>query len=151
MGRFMDPILQGTYFASATVKKGNVTYNDQRVMQVVTSKYTSVELSPFTNVGQITYSVYDYNENTPVSGSNIAIVPNNQSYYDFADLLSKAYFIGKTNSSGVVSFPDLPANRQYFCVLFDDNNNQISIWSGDRYFYINKGDNIETRLSVYKY
>lgn len=144
---YIEPLLQGTYLASTTVKKGNATYSDQRIIQIVTNKNTSVELYPFSNVGDVTVQLNDYYGENRVSGLNVGLVSAKEYRTGLANMVLNAISIQKSDSEGVVSFSEIPSSFEYYLFIFTDSNKELYYWNNG-YIYLNKGQKLRREVEV---
>jgi hypothetical protein len=113
-------LLEGTYEFYLWVIKDNRTYNTHEYFQVIAGNEKIIEVNPFLNVGSVTVSIVNVN-NEPVTGVNVALIPHpnfSNVNYIYDNLLKEAYFKGAVDSKGSVRIEKIPAEWEYSVLVY---------------------------------
>lgn len=113
-------LLEGSYEFYLWVKKDNRIYNSRGYFQVIAGNEKIIEVNPFRNVGNVTVSIVNTN-NEPITGVNVALIPHpkfSNINYTFESLLQEAYFTGVVNSNGSVRIEKIPADWEYSVLIY---------------------------------
>lgn len=113
-------LLEGSYEFYLWVKKDNRIYNSRGYFQVIAGNERIIEVNPFRNVGNVTVSIVNTN-NEPITGVNVALIPHpkfSNINYTFESLLQEAYFTGVVNSNGSVRIEKIPADWEYSVLIY---------------------------------
>lgn len=113
-------LLEGSYEFYLWVKKDNRIYNSRGYFQVIAGNEKIIEVNPFRNVGNVTVSIVNTN-NEPITGVNVALIPHpkfSNVNYTFESLLQEAYFTGVVNSNGSVRIEKIPADWEYSVLIY---------------------------------
>ncbi|MFR9166041.1 MAG: SpaA isopeptide-forming pilin-related protein [Dysgonomonas sp.] len=146
-------LLQDTYSYTVSAVKNGFAYSDSKTFQIIAGKKKTIESNPFANTGTITIRIlkYDYWENSRVPYSNLNVTINSNTYYpSLEEIISKAYFSGKTDGQGTVTFKDIPANYSFRIYLYE-NNKLVEPYDNYPNFSLETGEDIEKILEVWYY
>lgn len=113
-------LLEGSYEFYLWVKKDNRTYIDRGYFQVIAGNEKIIEVNPFLNIGNVTISIVNAN-NEPLTGVNIALIPHpkfSNVNYTFDNLIKEAYFAGAVDSKGSVRIEKIPADWEYSVLIY---------------------------------
>jgi hypothetical protein len=113
-------LLEGSYEYYLWVKKDNRIYNSHEYFQVIAGNEKTIEVNPFLNIGNVTVSIVNVN-NEPITDVNVALIPHpkySNVYYTFESLLKEAYFTGAVNSKGSVRIEKIPTEWEYSVLIY---------------------------------
>lgn len=118
-------VLEGDYYATCKVKVNGILYNSYEGFQVVNNSNKDVYLYPMMNV--MDYGVLVQNsKGENLVGINVAFLSHPHGLPDysppvFGKLINNAYWIKKTDSSGLVEFNNVPIGFSYSALIFWDS------------------------------
>lgn len=120
-GTWTGRLLQDTYYCTVIKKKGQISYKETKLVQVIAEENTILEISPFDNVGEISIQLENYNGN-PLPTLKMLLVPNENGNgrlpHDYLDVY---HFLANTDSMGKAKFSKVPAGVTYILAIYDEN------------------------------
>jgi hypothetical protein len=131
-------LLYGEYKYTISVKRGNISYGDSRMFQIVAGSDKLIEVKPFMNVSKVKLAIVNEFSGEVVPNINVGLSPTvqYQSIYSLEDFIKSSYFIKKTDFNGEVMFDGIPVGsiypRNYRLFVFEDASN----WEPVDYFLI---------------
>jgi len=125
-----EELLEGVYNFSIEAKKpgGKAPYRYSRSTQVIAGENKTVEVNPFEYSSKVTITLRDNYNYDPLASTDVLICPD--IYVNSLEEYKKmAYYTGKTNAEGVVSFNEIPYN--YYTIVYYIDNGRY--WTRDSY------------------
>ncbi|TAL68471.1 MAG: hypothetical protein EPN82_10800 [Bacteroidetes bacterium] len=125
-GEFKTTLIEGLYSISCQIPEGSLYFSDQRNFMAIGGENLSVPLKPFEQIGNLNFICYkNYNPFVPIANINVALLTksfNSQELKKMTlnDLLIYKHESKMTDSSGFVSFNNLPLYFTFSVVIYYD-------------------------------
>jgi|GEM_PF-2772282 len=118
-GELKTKLLEGEYLIEARIYKSLAYYSDVKALQMIGGLDRNFELSPYNNVGKLSFIIQN-SKRKNISNINVSLI---SIVFEFPkknlnDYLSYDFLTSTTDTSGQVTFNDIPDNYSFGLVVF---------------------------------
>ncbi len=121
-GEFSTKLLEGEYIIETRIFHGFAYYSTYDGIQMIGGLNRNRDLRPFNNVGQISFSIQN-SQGKPVPDINIALLSKiYKNRVKFDDYLNLFFMSGKTDTSGAITFKEVPNNYIFGLIIYRNDS-----------------------------